>query len=115
MLNMLISSLSCFIYMNKLLSPFCCNWFILHGCPLAPYLYFITVDALGCSLKVAHFYGKIRGIFLLDGCEMFNNDFANDSLLLVSVERSSIDSAHAFFDTFYLELGVVVSDHKTNF
>lgn len=46
---------------------------------------------------------------------MVNNHFADDSFFLVSAKRSLVDSAHARFDTFYLELGVVVSDHKTNF
>lgn len=116
MVNTLFTNASTFVSINNSLS----SWISLHrsiqqGCPLAPYLYVLTIDALGYLLEVARIQGKVQNICLPNGSKMVNNHFANHSLLLVSVERCSMNGALAWLNTFYPTLGFVVSNRKTDF
>ena len=54
-----------FVSTNKAFPPrISLNRSIKRGCPLAPYLYVLTVDALGYFLEEACIVGEIRGIML---------------------------------------------------
>jgi hypothetical protein len=64
--NTLFTNASTFVSMNSLSLQFSLYWPIPQGCPLAPYLYVLTIDALGDLLEVAHIAGLFRGIMLLD-------------------------------------------------
>lgn len=82
MVSTLFSNVATFVSANKGFPPqISLNRSIRMGCPLAPYLYFLTVDALGYLLEEACIVGQIRGIMLPDGSKMVNNHFANDSLI----------------------------------
>jgi hypothetical protein len=64
---------------------------------------------------VARIAGKVRGILLLDGLNMVNNHFLDDSLFSVRDEQESVDGALTCLDTFCVASGAMVSVHKTNF
>jgi hypothetical protein len=55
----------------------------------------LTSDALGYLLETARISRQVQGIMLPDGSEMVNNHFADDSLLLVRAEQTSVDGALA--------------------
>jgi hypothetical protein len=46
---------------------------------------------------------------------MVNDHFADDSLLLVSVDQESVSAARDCFILFCEVVGAIVSDHKTNY
>ena len=82
MVSTLFSNVETFVSTNKSFPPcISLNRSIRQGFPLAPYLYVLTVDALGYFLEEACIVGQIRGIMLLDGSKMVNNHFADDSLI----------------------------------
>jgi hypothetical protein len=68
MINTLFTCASAFVSVNNVLSP-CIHLHrsIRQGCPLAPYLYVLTVDALGYLLEATHLQGQLRGISLPRG------------------------------------------------
>ena len=79
-----ITNSSTFISINRVLSP----WTSLHcpmhqGCPLAPYLYVLTTNALGYLLEASHIAGWIHGILLLHGSKMVSNHFVDDPFPLI--------------------------------
>ena len=62
MVNTLFSCTSSFVSMSNSLSRHIhLHRSIRQGCPLAPYLYALTVDALGYLLEATLHQGKIRG------------------------------------------------------
>ena len=44
-----------------------------------------------------------------------NNHFVDNSLLSMTTEKESISTAMKFLSLFFKPLGVIVSDHKTNY
>lgn len=54
---------------------------IRQGCPLAPYLFLLTVDVLGQMLQ--HPDCQVQGLRLLDNSYITNQMFADDTLLLL--------------------------------
>jgi hypothetical protein len=79
---------------------------------LSLYLYVLSANDLGYLLEAACIAEYIHGILFLDGLNMVNNNFVDDSLLLMRVEREFIDGALACLDTSCFALGVVVSVHN---
>jgi len=67
---------------------------------LDPYLYVLTINALG---------------YLLDGFEIVNNHFVNDSLLFVSDEWGLVDGSLACLDTLCVTSSSMVSSHKNDY
>jgi hypothetical protein len=53
---------------------------IRQGCPLAPYLYVLALDALGYSLEANKMQGRIYDMSLPGALEMVNKHFVDDSL-----------------------------------
>jgi len=66
-------------------------------------LYVFIVEAFGYLLEVARIQGKVWSILLLDGLDMVNNHFVDDSLLFVRAEQSSLDGAF-YFGCFLLSV-----------
>jgi hypothetical protein len=83
MVNTLFTNAFAFVSINNALSP----WILLHrsirqGCPSAPYLYVLMVDALGYLLESTRIARKVpRHSAVGNGFEMVNNHFVDDSLL----------------------------------
>lgn len=77
---------------------------------MATYLHVLTGNAFAYLLEATHIQGHVWGILLPNASKMVNNHFANDSLLSISVERSSIDGVRACLDLFCSTSSVVVSD-----
>jgi hypothetical protein len=114
--NTLFTNASAFVSVNNALSlKILLHHSICQGCSLATYLYVLTADSLGYLLEAAHIAGQVCRILLLDGSEMVNSHFADDSLLSLRVEQRSVDGALACLDTFCFASSTMVSAYKTNF
>lgn len=116
MVHTLFSNTSAFVSMNSTMTnhipPYCS---IRQGCPLAPHLYVLVVDALGYSLESARIQERIQGISLLDESEMMNNHFVDDSLLSLPLDQNSMDATRSCLDIFCSAFGSMVSKHKINY
>jgi hypothetical protein len=76
-----------YLFVNNLLSPcILLHQSICHGCPLAPYLYILIVDALGYQLDVACIQGLVCSILFPNWSKMVKNYFVDDSLHFVQVD-----------------------------
>lgn len=61
--------------------PFPLQRSIRQGCPLAPYLYFLTTNALGYILQSANKLKLISRIFIPQDVVVINSQCVNDNLL----------------------------------
>ena len=83
---------------------------IRQGCPLAPYLFFLTVDVLGQMLQ--HPECGVQGLRLPDNTAITNQMFADDTLLLLEGNKENLDRALAVIHRFGAASGAKLNLHK---
>ena len=81
------------------------------GCPLAPYLFLLTVNVLGQLLQ--HPTNSVQGLRLLDNNTITNQMFADDTLLLLERTPENMDKAIAVIKIFGVALGAKPNLHKS--
>ena len=81
------------------------------GCPLAPYLFLLTVDVLGQMLQ--HPGCQVQGLRLPDNTISTNQMFADDTLLLLDGTRENLDRALSVINRFSAASGARLNLHKS--
>lgn len=81
------------------------------GCPLAPYLFLLTVDVLGQMLQ--HPECGVQGLRLLDTSTITNQMFADDTLLLLDGTPDNMDRAINVINRFGAASGAKLNLHKS--
>ena len=81
------------------------------GCPLAPYLFLLTVDVLGRMLQ--HPDCGVQGLRLPDNTEITNQMFADDTLLLLDGTKDNLDRALNVINRFSAASGAKLNLHKS--
>ena len=81
------------------------------GCPLAPYLFLLTVDVLGQMLQ--HPANQVQGLRLPDQSMITNQMFADDTLLLLDGTPDNLDKALAVIKRFGAASGAKLNLHKS--
>lgn len=81
------------------------------GCPLAPYLFLLTVDVLGQMLQ--HQDCGVKGLRLLDNTTITNQMFADDTKLFLDGTRENLDSALNVIHRFEAASGAKLNLHKS--
>lgn len=81
------------------------------GCPLAPYLFLLTVDVLGQMLQ--HPGCQVQGLRLPDNTIITNQMFADDTLLLLDGTRDNLDRALNVITRFGAASGAKLNLHKS--
>lgn len=81
------------------------------GCPLAPYLFLLTVDVLGQMLQ--HPTCSVKGLKLPDNTSITNQMFADDTLLFLDGTRDNMDRALTVISRFRAASGAKLNLHKS--
>ena len=81
------------------------------GCPLAPYLFLLTVDVLGQMLQ--HPGCGVKGLILPDKSSITNQMFADDTLLFLDGTKDNMDKALAVITRFGAASGAKLNLHKS--
>ena len=81
------------------------------GCPLAPYLFLLTVDVLGQMLQ--HAQCGVQGLRLPDNTTITNQMFADDTLLFLDGQRDNLDRALDVITRFGAASGAKLNLHKS--
>ena len=81
------------------------------GCPLAPYLFLLTVDVLGQMLQ--HPESGVKGLRLPDKSTITNQMFADDTLLLLDGTPDNMDKAISIIHKFGAATGARLNLHKS--
>jgi hypothetical protein len=81
------------------------------GCPLAPYLFLLTVDVLGQMLQ--HPECQVQGLRLPDNSTITNQMFADNTLLLLEGTRENLDRALNVITRFSAASGAKLNLHKS--
>ena len=81
------------------------------GCPLAPYLFLLTVDVLGQMLQ--HPGCNVKGLRLPDNTTITNQMFADDTLLLLDGTPDNMDRAIEVIKKFGAASGAKLNLHKS--
>ena len=81
------------------------------GCPLAPYLFLLTVDVLGQMLQ--HPNCGVQGLQLPDNSTITNQMFADDTLLLLDGTKDNLDRALTIIERFGAASGTKLNLHKS--
>ena len=81
------------------------------GCPLAPYLFLLTVDILGQMLQ--HPNCQVKGLRLPDNSYITNQMFADDTLLLLEGTPENMDKAIEVINKFGAASGAKLNLHKS--
>jgi exonuclease III len=81
------------------------------GCPLAPYLFLLTVDVLGQMLQ--HPDCGVKGLKLPDNTSITNQMFADDTLLFLDGTRDNMDKALNVINRFGAASGAKLNLHKS--
>ena len=81
------------------------------GCPLAPYLFLLTVDVLGQMLQ--HPDNHVRGLQLPDNTFITNQMFADDTLLFLDGKIDNMDRALTVISRFGAASGAKLNLHKS--
>ena len=81
------------------------------GCPLAPYLFLLTVDVLGQMLQ--HPECGVQGLRLPDNTVITNQMFADDTLLLLDGNKENMDRALTVIHRFGAASGAKLNLHKS--
>jgi exonuclease III len=81
------------------------------GCPLAPYLFLLTVDVLGQMLQ--HPACNVKGLRLPDNNTITNQMFADDTLLLLEGTPANMDRALEVINRFGAASGAKLNLHKS--
>ena len=81
------------------------------GCPLAPYLFLLTVDVLGQMLQ--HPGCQVQGLRLPDKSIITNQMFVDDTLLLLDGTRENLEMALSVINRFGAASGAKLNLHKS--
>ena len=81
------------------------------GCPLAPYLFLLTVDVLGQMLQ--HPGCGVQGLRLPDNTFITNQMFADDTMLLLDGTKENLDRALNVINRFGAASGAKLNLHKS--
>ena len=81
------------------------------GCPLAPYLFLLTVDVLGQMLQ--HPSHRVKGLQLPDNSRITNQMFADDTLLFLDGTPDNLDRALTVIHKFGAASGAKLNLHKS--
>ena len=81
------------------------------GCPLAPYLFLLTVDVPGQMLQ--HPNCGVQGLRLPDNSTITNQMFADDTLLLLDGTKDNLDRALTVIERFGAASGTKLNLHKS--
>ena len=81
------------------------------GCPLAPYLFLLTVDVLGQMLQ--HTENQVKGLQLPDNTYITNQMFADDTLLFLDGTKDNLDRALTVINRFGAASGAKLNLHKS--
>lgn len=81
------------------------------GCPLAPYLFLLTIDVLGQMLQ--HHDCQVKGLTLPDNSSITNQMFADDTLLLLEGTPPNMDKALEMINQFGAASGAKLNLHKS--
>jgi hypothetical protein len=81
------------------------------GCPLAPYLFLLTVDVLGQMLQ--HPTYRVHGLRLPDNTTITNQMFADDTMLFLDGNPDNMDRAIAVIQRFGEASGAKLNLHKS--
>ena len=81
------------------------------GCPLAPYLFLLTVDVLGQMLQ--HPACGVKGLKLPDNSRITNQMFADDTLLFLDGTIDNMDRALNVIHRFGAASGAKLNLHKS--
>lgn len=81
------------------------------GCPLAPYLFLLTVDVLGQMLQ--HPDNRVSGLRLPDQTTITNQMFADDTLLFLDGHPENLDRALEVITRFGAASGARLNLHKS--
>ena len=91
--------------------PFKLQRSVRQGCPLAPYLFLLTVDVLGQMLQ--HPDCHVKGLRLPDNSTITNKMFADDTLLLLEGNPDNMDMAISVINRFGATSGAKLNLHKS--
>ena len=81
------------------------------GCPLAPYLFLLTVDVVGQMLQ--HPGCGVQGLRLPNSTTITNQMFADDTLLFLGGKRDNLDRALNVIHRFGAASGAKLNLHKS--
>lgn len=81
------------------------------GCPLAPYLFLLTVDVLGQMLQ--HPDCGVQGLRLPDNTTITNQMFADDTLLFLDGTKDNLDRTLTVIERFGAASGAKLNLHKS--
>lgn len=81
------------------------------GCPLAPYLFLLTLDVLGQMMQ--HPGCNVQGLQLPDNTTITNQMFADDTLLLLEGIVENMDRALTVINRFGAASGAKLNLHKS--
>lgn len=91
--------------------PFSLQRSVRQGCPLAPYLFLLTVDVLGQMLQ--HPDCGVKGLNLPDNSSITNQMFADDTLLFLEGNRENMERALTVINRFGAASGAKLNLHKS--
>ena len=91
--------------------PFKLQHSVRQGCPLAPYLFLLTVDVLGQMLQ--HPDNGVKGLQLPDNSFITNQMFADDTLLFLDGTIDNMDRALTVIHRFGTASGAKLNLHKS--
>lgn len=81
------------------------------GCPLAPYMFLLTVDVLGQMLQ--HLDCRVQGLKLPDNTTITNQMFTYDTMLFLDGTQENLDRALTVIDRFEAASGAKLNLHKS--
>lgn len=106
-----LNSSATVIVNGELSQPFNLQRSVRQGCPLAPYLFLLTVDVLGQMLQ--HPECHVKGLRLPDNTTITNQMFADDTLLLLEGTPDNMDKAIEVITRFGAASGAKLNLHKS--
>lgn len=96
---------------GKQFNPFKLQHSMRQGCPLAPYLFLLTVDVLGQMLQ--HLKCRVHGLRLPDNSTITNHMFTDDTLLLLDGTLENMDRAINVINRLGATSGAKLNLHKS--
>jgi hypothetical protein len=85
-----------------------------HGCPLAPYLFLITVEVLNRMVAAEASTGRVQGIKQpVEERQQIVAQYADDTSFTLLGEEEHVRNLIYFLETFYLASGLVLNWQKS--
>ena len=85
------------------------------GCPLAPMLFVIALEALYYILRDNSLSSKVRGIYLPNNEELINCQFADDTALFFELSENNFKNMQVKLNLFCSISGAKISQAKSIF